>query len=115
MNTKIQELLYDWGVQPHLRGFDYLEAAVELAAEDRQKIYQITTVLYPAIAKIYNTLPTRVERAIRHAIAIALNNMYPDDIYKHFGNTVRPNGSVPNSMFIAALVHAYKHMEGVNG
>jgi two-component system response regulator (stage 0 sporulation protein A) len=114
MNAKINKLLYEWGVQPHLLGFIYLKNAVKLVSKDPKNLHQITKVLYPAIAKANDTTASRVERDIRHAIEIALYNMGDDEVYKHFGRTIGPYGSVTNSMFIAALAHSYELMEDNN-
>ena len=115
MNTKINKLLYEWGVPPHLLGFTYLKDAVKLISENPKNLRQITKVLYPAIAKANDTTASRVERAIRHAIGVALNNMGAVEFRKRFGRTLGSNGSVPNSMFIAALVNYYEFMEDTNG
>ena len=113
MNAKIHKLLYEWGVQPHLVGFDYLAKAVELVLEDPKRLHLITKDLYPSIAKAFGSTSSRVERGIRHAVCNALDNMGPAQIRSHFGRTIRPNGAVPSSMFIAALVHTYNSMGDV--
>lgn len=115
MNAKIHKLLYEWGVQPHLLGFIYLKDAVKLVSEDSKHLYQITKLLYPTIAKANDTTASRVERAIRHAVTSAFNNMGADEVYEHFGRTIGLSGSVTNSMFIAALVNSYKAVEDNNG
>ena len=115
MNAKINKLLYEWGVQPHLLGFIYLGDAVELVSKEPKNLRQITKVLYPTIAKANNTTAPRVERGIRHAIEVALNNMGAVEIRKRFGRTIGPDGSVTNAMFIAALVHSLELMEDDNG
>lgn len=115
MDAKINKLLYEWGVQPHLLGFIYLRDAVKLVSENPKNLHQITKVIYPTIAKANDTTASRVEGVIRHAVGIALYNMGADEVYERFGRTIGPDGSVPNSMFIAALVNSYKAGGNING
>jgi two-component system response regulator (stage 0 sporulation protein A) len=109
MNTKLRRLLYDWGVPPHVKGFRYIASAVEIDLEDPEALDRITKVLYPKIAKMYNTTPTRVERAIRHAKELGLYNMSFDQIQKYFGKVIR-DGSVPNSLYLTVLSQTYKEL-----
>ena len=64
----------------------------------------ITKILYPTIAKKHQTTPSRVERAIRHAIEVAWNRGNTDAIDDIFGYTVSATKSKPtNSEFIAMI------------
>lgn len=65
---KIEKYLFEKGIKPHLKGFDYLIQAIEMCKKDRSVLQKITTELYPTIAKTNNDTPSRSERAIRHAI-----------------------------------------------
>lgn len=104
MTTATAKLLKKTGVPNHIKGYEYLGEAIELVCKDREQIHLITKSLYPSIAKKFKTTPSRVERAIRHSIETAFNNLDANTIYDLFGNTVNWNsGRVTNSHFIAAL------------
>ncbi|MCL2407949.1 MAG: sporulation transcription factor Spo0A, partial [Defluviitaleaceae bacterium] len=60
--------------------------------------------LYPTIAKKAGTTPSRVERAIRHAIEVAWSRGRVEAIDMIFGYTVNTNKGKPtNSEFIALI------------
>lgn len=71
LERTVTEIIRNIGVPPNIKGYRYLRTAVMLAAEDITVLDSITKRLYPAIAKSNQTTPTRVERAIRHAITTA--------------------------------------------
>lgn len=110
MDTKLRRLLYGWGVPPHVKGFRYIASAVEIDLEDPEALDRITKVLYLKIAKMYNTTPSRVERAIRHAKELGLYNMDFDQIQKYFGNTIGSHGAVPNSLYLTVLAQTYREL-----
>ena len=104
MTKEVSAILKRAGVANHLRGYQYVGEAVELVAEDRERLFRITRVIYPAIAKKFNATYSSVERGIRWAIEHAFNNLSPDVIEELFGNTVSFNkGKLTNSQFIAVL------------
>lgn len=76
MNNEIQELLLKIGITPNLRGFNYIVDAVLLIASDKSKYWYVTKELYPKIAEMYNSTPTRIERCIRHAITKSIDHDY---------------------------------------
>lgn len=108
-------VLLDIGVDPSVKGYNYLRTAIELAYNKREYLEAITKDLYPSIAEVYATTPQRVERSIRHAIEKAFNSVDNEVIYQYFGNVINPNtGKVTNSTFIATIVeNIYLRMEGV--
>lgn len=109
MDKKLYKVLLKCGVQPHLLGFEYIGEAVKMVIEDREALTMVTKVLYPGIARKFNTTPSRVERAIRHACEQAFNIMTLDMIYEVFGNTLDPyRGKATNSHFIAAVAGLYR-------
>lgn len=104
MNKQTATILKKCGIQPHLLGYDYLGEAIEMVLEDRRNLRLITKAVYPQIAKKYDTAPSRVERAIRHAITRAFDSPLPGTVYEIFGNTIDPRTGKPtNSQFIAAV------------
>lgn len=101
----ISDTLLDVGINPGLLGWDYLKVGVEMVYNDREYLRNMTGKLYPDIAKEIGSTTSRVERAIRHAIESAFNNMAEDTRKKYFGNVVRMNsGKVTNTTFIAVIV-----------
>lgn len=101
----ISDTLLDVGINPGLLGWDYLKVGVEMVYNDREYLRNMTGKLYPDIAKEVDSTASRVERAIRHAIESAFNNMAEDTRKKYFGNVVSLNsGKVTNTTFIAVIV-----------
>ena len=104
LESEITKLLHDIGVPAHIKGYGYLRDAITLAANDESMINRITKVLYPTIAKMNETTPSRVERAIRHAIEVAWNRGNMDIIDELFGYTINSGKGKPtNSEFIALI------------
>jgi two-component system response regulator (stage 0 sporulation protein A) len=92
------------GIPPHIRGYRYVRDAIMMVARDMSLLKSVTTQLYPRIAKKYDTLPTRVERALRHAIEVAWTRGDMDAIQEYFGFTVdSEKGKPTNSEFIAMI------------
>lgn len=103
-NEKIATLLKKVGISPALLGYKYTREAIKLVLEDDTVLEDITKRLYPDIAKKFNSTASRVERAIRHGIERAFDNIPADIITAVFGNTVAYHkGKVTNSEFIATL------------
>lgn len=101
----ISDTLLDVGINPGLLGWDYLKVGVEMVYNDREYLRNMTGKLYPDIAKEVDSTTSRVERAIRHAIESAFNNMTEDTRKKYFGNVVSMNSDkVTNTTFIAVIV-----------
>lgn len=88
----------------HIKGYQYLREAIMMVVNDIEVINQITKQLYPDIAKRFNTTPSRVERAIRHAIEVAWGRGQTDVVEAIFGYTVSASKGKPtNSEFIAMI------------
>ena len=91
-------------IAPHIKGYQYLRESITLAVNDPDIINSITKILYPTIAKKFETTPSRVERAIRHAIEVAWNRGNPDVLNNLFGYTIsNGKGKPTNSEFIALI------------
>jgi len=71
LERQITEGILDVGVPAHIKGYHYLREGIRLTVEDNAMMNGITKVLYPTIAKEFDTTSSRVERAIRHAIEVA--------------------------------------------
>lgn len=101
---KINRLLLDAGVPPHLDGFRYLHDAAELIAEDREYLRHITKRLYPDVARRNGTNADCVERCIRNAVEDGFNRAGPELLRELFGASVDPyRGKATNSEFLAAM------------
>lgn len=104
ISIKITNLMHEIGIPAHIRGYQYLRLAIEKVIEDVDLIGCITKELYPLVAKEFNTTPSRVERAIRHAIEVSFNRGNCSIHQNLFG--IHPNSSKfkpTNSEFIALI------------
>lgn len=100
----VTEIIHDVGVPAHIKGYQYLRDAIVMSVIDMDMLNSVTKVLYPEVAKKYKTTPSRVERAIRHAIEVAWSRGKVDTIEELFGYTVSiGKGKPTNSEFIALI------------
>lgn len=104
LETDVTNMIHEIGVPAHIKGYQYLRDAIILVINDMEMLNSITKILYPTIAKKYQTTPSRVERAIRHAIEVAWGRGKMDTIDALFGYTVNMGKGKPtNSEFIAMI------------
>jgi two-component system response regulator (stage 0 sporulation protein A) len=104
LEARVTNILHEIGVPAHIRGYHYMREAIIMAIADIDVLNYITKELYPSIAKKCNTTPSRVERAIRHAIEVAWSRGKVDAIDSIFGYTVNNHKGKPtNSEFIALI------------
>lgn len=104
IETRVTAILHDIGVPAHIRGYHYVRDAIIIAVNNMDVLKYITKELYPSIAKKAGTTPSRVERAIRHAIEVAWGRGRIEVIDAIFGYTVNTSKGKPtNSEFIALL------------
>lgn len=104
LENSITNILHEIGVPAHIKGYQYLRESITLVVNDMDMLNGITKELYPSVAAKYNTTPSRVERAIRHAIEVAWNKGRIDTINKFFGYTIHDEKGKPtNSEFIAMV------------
>jgi len=104
LEAKITGILHEIGVPAHIRGYHYMREAIMMAVEDLDILNYVTKELYPTIAKKCNTTPSRVERAIRHAIEVAWSRGKVEVIDSMFGYTINNHKGKPtNSEFIALI------------
>ena len=96
--------VHEIGVPAHIKGYQYLREGIILTVRNMEVINAVTKVLYPEIAKRFGTTPSRVERAIRHAIEVAWDRGDLETLQKYFGYTVNSaKGKPTNSEFIAMI------------
>ena len=104
LKNRVTEVIHEIGVPAHIKGYQYLREAIMIAVGDMEVINAITKVLYPAVAKRFGTTPSRVERAIRHAIEVAWDRGDLETLQKYFGYTVsNSKGKPTNSEFVAMI------------
>lgn len=100
----VTAIIHEIGVPAHIKGYQYLREAIMIAVNDMDVINAVTKVLYPEVAKRFCTTPSRVERAIRHAIEVAWDRGDIETLQKYFGYTVNSaKGKPTNSEFIAMI------------
>lgn len=100
----VTNMIHEIGVPAHIKGYQYLREAIIMSIEDPSMISAITKILYPTIAKRFQTTPSRVERAIRHAIEVAWNRGKMETLDALFGYTIDTGKGKPtNSEFIALI------------
>ena len=104
LETQVTSIIHEVGVPAHIKGYQYLREAIIMSVNDMDMLNSITKILYPGIAKRYDTTPSRVERAIRHAIEVAWSRGKMDTIDEMFGYTIsNGKGKPTNSEFIALI------------
>lgn len=104
IETQVTKIIHQIGVPAHIKGYQYLCTAILLTVKDSEIINSVTKVLYPSVAKKYQTTTSRVERAIRHAIEVAWDRGDVDTLNSYFGYTIQNNRGKPtNSEFIAMI------------
>ena len=104
MVTQITNVIHEIGIPAHIRGYMYVREAITLVVNDIELLSAVTKELYPSIAKKFNTTPSRVERAIRHAIEVAWGRAQVETINNLFGYTINnEKGRPTNSEFIAMV------------
>ena len=104
LETEVTNMIHEIGVPAHIKGYQYLRDAIIMALENMDVLNAITKQLYPDIAKKYDTTPSRVERAIRHAIEVAWSRGKMDTIDKLFGYTINNGKGKPTNSEFVALV-----------
>jgi two-component system response regulator (stage 0 sporulation protein A) len=104
LDANITTIIHEIGVPAHIKGYQYLREAITMVYNNIEILGAITKTLYPAIAEKYKTTPSRVERAIRHAIEVAWTRGNIDSISFIFGYTINISKAKPtNSEFIAMV------------
>ena len=104
LEKDVTDMIHELGVPAHIKGYQYLREAIMMAVEDMDMLNSITKVLYPTIAKKFQTTPSRVERAIRHAIEVAWSRGRMETLDALFGYTINTGKGKPtNSEFIALI------------
>jgi len=118
LKNMVTSVIHEIGVPAHIKGYQYLREAIIITVNDMEVINAVTKVLYPAVAKRFNTTPSRVERAIRHAIEVAWDRGDLETLQRYFGYTVsntkgKPTNSECIAMIADRLTLEMKHGKGL--
>lgn len=109
LEVVVTDVIHQIGVPAHIKGYHYLREAIILSIKDNEMINSVTKLLYPTIAKTFNTTSSRVERAIRHGIEVAWDRGDVDVLNSYFGFTIHNGRGKPtNSEFIAMIADRLK-------
>lgn len=104
LTIRVSQIMHEIGVPAHIKGYNYLRSAIVMSIRDHEMMSSVTKILYPTIAKKYNTTASRVERSIRHAIEVAWDRGDIDVLKAYFGYTIQMSRGKPtNSEFIAMI------------
>lgn len=104
IEATVADILREIGIPARILGYQYVREAIKLTVRDMTLMHSMTKTLYPATAEKFNTTPSRVERAIRHAIEVAWDRGDLETLQKYFGYTVSSaKGKPTNGEFIAML------------
>ncbi len=104
LEKDVTDIIHEIGVPAHIKGYQYLREAIMISVNDVEMLNSITKILYPTIAKKYQTTPSRVERAIRHAIEVAWSRGKMETLDAMFGYTINTGKGKPtNSEFVALI------------
>lgn len=104
LELMVTDIIHQIGVPAHIKGYHYLREAIMLSIKNTEIINSVTKLLYPTVAKTFSTTPSRVERAIRHAIEVAWDRGDIDVLNGYFGYTIQiERGKPTNSEFIAMI------------
>lgn len=104
LDEKLANIFISVGIPAHIKGYQFLREAIKMAIDSPEIINSITKKLYPSIADKFDTSPSKVERAIRHAIEVAWNRGKIENINTIFGIKIYTANDKPtNGEFIALL------------
>ncbi len=104
VDVEVTNIIREIGIPAHIKGYQYLRDAIMMIISEMELLGAVTKVLYPMIAEKYSTTPSRVERAIRHAIEVAWSRGNMEMINRLFGYTVKlEKGKPTNSEFMAMI------------
>ena len=104
LEAQVTKIIHQIGIPAHIKGYQYLRTAILMSIDDTDMINSVTKVLYPSVAKKFQTTTSRVERAIRHAIEVAWDRGDVETLNSYFGYTIQNSRGKPtNSEFIAMI------------
>ncbi|SHN82420.1 sporulation transcription factor Spo0A [Desulfitobacterium chlororespirans] len=115
LGAEVTNMMHQIGIPAHVKGYQYIRDAILMVVEDVSLLGAVTKELYPAIAKKYDTAPSRVERGIRHAIELAWERGHTETLKRIFGYSMNIERQKPtNSEFVALLADKLRVMSKVS-
>ncbi|CAA7601186.1 sporulation transcription factor Spo0A [Acididesulfobacillus acetoxydans] len=115
LGAEVTSMMHQIGIPAHVKGYQYIRDAILMVVEDVSLLGAVTKELYPAIAKKYDTAPSRVERGIRHAIELAWERGHTETLKRIFGYSMNIERQKPtNSEFVALLADKLRVMSKVS-
>ena len=114
LERRITSVISEIGIPAHIKGYQYLRNAIMMSIESPDAINAVTKIIYPTIAKSYETSPSRVERAIRHAIEVAWSRGNIDTLDSLFGYTVDDSRGKPTNSEFIAIVADFIRLESMD-
>jgi len=114
LKNMVTDIIHEIGVPAHIKGYQYLREAILIAVDDMDVINAVTKVLYPEVARRFSPSPSRVERAIRHAIEVAWDRGDLETLQKFFGYTVSNTKGKPTNREFIAMIADRLVLEGRN-
>ena len=112
LQRQVTAVIHEVGVPAHIKGYQYVREAIVIAVQDMEVINAVTKVLYPEVAKRYNTPPSRVERAVRHAIEVAWDRGDLETLQSYVGYTVSNTKGKPTNSELIAIIADKIRLEG---
>lgn len=112
LDERLSNIFISVGIPAHIKGYQFLRDAIKMTVDEPNMINSITKMLYPAVAKLYETSPSKVERAIRHAIEVAWSRGKIENINSVFGIKVYNANEKPTNGEFIALVADKMLIEG---
>ena len=114
LDMQVTDLIKEIGIPPHIKGYGYLREAIQMVYLNVDLLSSVTKILYPDIAKKFDTTSSRVERAIRHAIEVAWNRGNYEAIADLFGYSSHHMKQKPTNSEFIAMVADKLRMEMIN-
>lgn len=109
--AQVTQLIGKLGIPANLLGYQYIRQSILLAIDNPEVLQQITSVLYPEVARKFNTTAQRVERNIRHAIEIAWKRTDIESLSEVFGSTVSPDKGKPTNSELISMCADYLQLQ----
>jgi len=107
--SEVTNVMHQIGIPPHVKGYQYIREAILMVVDDVSLLGVVTKELYPGIAKKYDTVSSRVERSIRHAIGLTWARDHTDILKQIFGYSLNVERQKPtNAEFIAVLADKFR-------
>lgn len=104
IESKVNEYCTNLGILPNIKGYAFIKESLTLILTDFDKKKITMRLLYSSVSKKFNETPSKVERAIRHAIALTFERGNKELLEQFFGKFMNPTTQrVSNSEFLFTI------------